>query len=91
MKIEFDPIKNQRNIALRGISFCDADRFEWDTVLIVPDDRRDYGEPRFRAFGVIDHRLHALVFIPREGGIRVISLRKAKRREVHLCETQTQS
>ncbi len=91
MKIDFDPDKNALNIALRGISFEDAARFEWSSALVVPDERRDYGEPRYRAFGIIDNRLHALVFTPREGGIRVISLRKANRREVHRYETQTRS
>ncbi|MHC1729094.1 MAG: BrnT family toxin [Syntrophobacteraceae bacterium] len=44
---------------------------------------------RYRAFALIDSRLHALVFTPREGAIRVISLRKANRREVLRYETQT--
>jgi uncharacterized DUF497 family protein len=40
--------------------------------------------------GLIENRLHALVFTPREGAVRVISLRKANRREVLRYETQTQ-
>jgi uncharacterized DUF497 family protein len=91
MEIEFDPEKNAPNIELRGISFEEAHLFEWESAVIIPDTRRDYGEPRYRAFGLIDNRLHALVFTPREGVIRVISLRKASRREVIRYETQTQS
>jgi uncharacterized DUF497 family protein len=90
MKIDFDPAKNARNIELRGISFAEATRFEWGRALIIQDTRQDYGELRYRAFGLIDNRLHALVFTPRAGGIRVISLRKANRREVLRYETQTQ-
>jgi len=91
MKIEFDTEKNARNIELRGISFEEAAEFEWESAVIIPDTRRDYGEPRYRAFGFIEHRLHALVFAPRrEGAIRVISLRKANRREVLRYETQIQ-
>ncbi len=82
MEIEFDPEKDTRNVQLRGISLQDAAQFEWDSALIIQDARRDYGEPRYRAFGFIEDRLHALVFTPREGTIRVISLRKANRREV---------
>ena len=89
MKIEFDPEKNARNIEWRGISFEEAARFEWESALIVPDTRRDYGEPRYRAFGFIENRVHALIFCPREGAIRVISLRKANRREVLRYEKQT--
>ena len=91
MKIEFDPDKNARNIEIRGISFEQAAEFEWDGALIVPDMRRDYGEKRFRAFGLIGSRLHAMVFTPRENGIRVISLRKANRREVLRYESQIQT
>jgi uncharacterized protein (DUF4415 family) len=54
MKIEFDPDKNARNVNLRGISFEDTARFEWDTALVIQDARRDYGVPRYRAFGTID-------------------------------------
>jgi uncharacterized protein len=90
MKIDFDPAKNARNIEMRGISFEDASRFEWERALIIHDTRRNYGELRYRAFGFIENRLHALVFTPREGVIRVISLRKANQREVLRYETQTQ-
>jgi hypothetical protein len=91
MKIEFDPEKNARNIELRGISFEEAAEFEWHSALVTPDTRRDYGEPRYRAFGFIGNRLYAMVFAPREGAVRVISLRKANRREVLRYETQSQS
>lgn len=46
------------------------------------DDRRDYGEIRIRALGLIDNHVHALVFTETVTGIRVISLRKANPREV---------
>jgi uncharacterized DUF497 family protein len=81
VKIEFDPVKNARNIAERGISFERAEEFEWETAVIIKDTRRDYKETRFRAMGMIGERLHALVFTPLLDGIRVISLRKANRRE----------
>ena len=91
MKIEFDPAKNERNIRERGLSFDMAAEFAWDGALVIEDDRRDYGERRFRAFGFIGDRLHALVFTPREGGIRVISLRRANQREVKSYEQETHS
>jgi uncharacterized protein len=43
MEIEFDPEKNARNIELRGISLEEADLFEWEGAVIIPDTRRDYG------------------------------------------------
>ena len=88
MPISFDPRKNERNIADRGLSFELVEEFEWDSALLVEDVRRDYGERRFQALGMITGRLHALVFTPRAGRVHVISLRKANRREIRLYEAQ---
>jgi uncharacterized DUF497 family protein len=82
MIIEFDPAKNAKNVEERGLSFERAVDFDFETALFTLDDRKDYGEPRWRALGYLDGRLHALVFVERPDGIRIISLRKANRREV---------
>jgi uncharacterized protein len=87
----FDAAKNAWNIATRGISFERAIAFEWDSALIVADTRRDYGERRFQAFGLIAERLHILVFTPRSGKTHIISLRKANTREVERYDAQAQS
>jgi uncharacterized DUF497 family protein len=89
LDITFDPAKNERNIASRGISFAVAEFFEWDTALIAEDLRKGYGERRFQALGLIARRLHAMVFTPRAGKVHVISLRKANRREMRRYETET--
>lgn len=91
MDISFDAAKNARNIATRGISFERALEFEWESAMIVADTRRDYGEHRFLAFGLIAERLHVLVFTPRSGKAHIISLRKANKREVERYEAQAQS
>jgi len=77
--ITFDPEKNARNIRERNLSFG---RVEDLTALIRVDDRRDYGEQRFRALGFLDGRPQALVFTERGEDIRVITLRKANRTEM---------
>jgi uncharacterized DUF497 family protein len=56
--------------------------FDFATALVLRDDRKDYGEDRFRAYGTIRGRLYALVFTRREGKVRVISLRKSNSREI---------
>lgn len=86
--VSFDPTKNERNIASRGISFEVAEQFEWDTAMIAEDLRRAYGERRFQALGFIAGRLHAMVFTPRAGKVHVISLRKANRREMRRYEAE---
>lgn len=89
MDIEFDPSKNQRNIVERGLSFAEVADFEFESALFWIDDRQDYGEQRIRALGYIGKRLHALVFAETMTGIRVISFRKANKREVKHYESQT--
>jgi uncharacterized DUF497 family protein len=84
--VSFDPAKDQRNIASRGISFEAAEQFEWDSALIAEDLRKEYGERRFQALGLIAGRLHVMVFTPRAGKVHVISLRKANRREARRYE-----
>ena len=87
MDIEFDPIKNAKNLRERGLSFDQASGFDFNTAKIVEDRRRDYGEPRYLALGKLGRRVHMLVFSETASGIRIISFRKASRREVKLYET----
>lgn len=90
MRFTFDPAKNERNIAERGLAFELAEEFDWSTALIVEDTRRDYAERRFQALGLIEEYLHMLVFTPRAGAIHVISLRRANQRERTRYAAQTQ-
>lgn len=89
MEIEYDIVKNQINLEARGIDFESAHDFDFETAFQVIDDRKDYGETRYRAIGFIRNRLHALVYTRISNGIRVISLRKANRREIKLYEQKT--
>ena len=84
MRLEWDDDKRAANLAKHGVDFADAARFDWDTALELEDARYDYGERRWRALGLIDGRLHALVYARRGDAIRVISLRKANAREERL-------
>ncbi|MGC8519277.1 MAG: BrnT family toxin [Steroidobacteraceae bacterium] len=81
MEISFDPTKSRRNAELRGLPFERAADFDLEHALVVVDDRRDYGERRYRALGMLGDKLHALVFTETARGIRVISLRRASKRE----------
>jgi uncharacterized protein len=81
VEITFDPVKNERNLRLRGISFDQTAEFDFDSATYNQDTRKDYGEIRTLALGYIGDTLHALVFTVRDGAIRVISLRRANRKE----------
>ena len=82
MRITFYPVKNERNVRLRGLSFEQAADFAFDSALFAVDERREYHETRFVAMGLLGSRVHVLCFIEMPDGIRVISLRKANSREV---------
>lgn len=81
MTVSFDPEKDAINRATHGLSLARADEVNLRTAVVRPDERRDYGEPRWRAYGMIDGRLHMLAFTVREGVLRAISLRRANARE----------
>jgi len=82
MNYEWDKDKNATNQAKHGVNFNQAKDFEWDSAMVLTDNRRDYGETRYCAFGYIGNRLYCLIFTSKDADIRVISLRKANKREV---------
>lgn len=85
-----DPKKEGRNISQRGLSLDLAEQLDWATALIWEDRRKAYGERRYCVLGFIEDRLHSVVLTPRDGKPRVISLRKANKREVKRYEKATQ-
>ena len=88
MNITFDPAKNARNVEERGLLFERVAEFDFESAIFVEDTRRDYGERRWRALGLVGGRVHALVFVEAESGVRVISFRKANEREVKSYEQE---
>jgi hypothetical protein len=49
---------------------------------VVLDDRRDYGEVRYRAFGQIGGKGHMIAYTLRGENVRLISFRRAHDREL---------
>ena len=78
----WDERKRAFNLTKHGIDFALVARFEFDSATIRVDDRKNYGETRYRAFGVIDDRLPVLIFTARGALTRVISLRRANSKEL---------
>lgn len=60
MLVEFDPAKNARNIAERGLSFAWAGEFAFSSAVIAVDRRKAYPEVRYVALGMLHARLHVL-------------------------------
>jgi uncharacterized protein len=82
IEISFDPAKSERNVTDRGLPFSLVAQMEWSGAVIKEDVRKNYGERRYLALGMIGDRLHAVVFTPRADKVHVISLRKANQREM---------
>lgn len=87
----WDDDKRALNLATHKVDFAAATSFEWEQSIIWQDTRRDYGEKRFLAMAKIQGRVHLMVFTPRGGYLRIVSLRKANRREVNRYEGEKES
>jgi len=87
MKIEWDPSKNQSNIRKHRISFQEASEVFDDPLHVsVLDQRIDYTEERWITLGQTKKFLlvvvaHTYIDIDGNETIRIISARKATRKE----------
>ena len=86
MKISFDEAKRQLTLRERGLDFADAAKVFAGKFLEFVDDRFDYGEARFVAYGEVDGRMVAVVWTPREEGRRIISMRHVHDEEIRARE-----
>lgn len=94
MEFEWDPVKAEINLQKHGISFVaalavfdDPNRIEADTT------RPEQGEKRTKVIGRIgDSLVVAVITTDRNGVIRIISVRRARRNERKIYgESQTTS
>ena len=81
MDCEFDDAKEEVNRAKHGLSLALGVAVLKNRVGEVLDDRRDYGETRINAFGLVMGRLLACTYTMRGEVYRIISVRKASRQE----------
>ena len=77
---EWDESKRARNVDQRDLDFAVVRTFDWDHAHIIRSDR--YGEIRYTAYGYLQGRLYAIAYTWRGDRRRIISFRKANRREV---------
>lgn len=80
MEIEFGPAKDHINIAKHGVSLDRAADLE--ILAFTEDGRQEYGEIRYRAWGLIDGEYFCLAFTHRQNHLRAISLRRAHKKEI---------
>jgi uncharacterized DUF497 family protein len=86
---EWDEQKAERNQSKHSISFPFATRaFDDENRVTVIDHRYDYGETRYITLAKIDNRVYVVAFTIRSSNIRLISARKANKREVKRYENR---
>ena len=83
MEFEWDDAKSDTCFVQRGFDFAYAIRAFLDPNRITSRDYRwDYSEERYRLLGEIEGRVFVVIFTLRNSTIRIISARKANKREV---------
>ena len=82
MRFEFDPAKDRANQAKHGVSLILAVELDWEAALVWVDSRFEYTERRMIALAPKTGILYYVAFVDRGEVRRIISLRRANRREV---------
>ena len=82
MRFEFDPAKDKANQAKHGVALALAVELDWEAALVWVDGRYGYGETRMIALAPKTDTLYYVAFVDRGEVRRIISLRRATRREV---------
>lgn len=86
--VSYNSIKDEQNKLKHGVSLARATELEWDSLLAMQDVRNDYGEIRMIGFALLGERLFCVVYTDRNEERRIISLRKANKREVEFYVSQ---
>lgn len=81
MEFEWDDAKAQRNLATHHVDFAEAGALWEGPHFAGVDTRYDDGESRPVVMGLIADRVCVCVYTSRGGRHRIISLRRANRRE----------
>lgn len=81
MKFAWDDAKRKANVRKHGIDFADVQSIFAGYAITLPDKRLDYEEDRFITFGLVQGVVLAVAHTEETETIRIISARKATKRE----------
>lgn len=84
MEFTWSEIKRATNLKAHGLDFVDARTVFEGTTYTFEDDRVSYGEQRFVTLGLLAGVPVSIVHTESEHEIRIISFRKATRREAKI-------
>jgi uncharacterized DUF497 family protein len=75
VKVTFDPAKRATTLKHRGLDFADAAEVFARDFVVIPDDRRHYGELRLISARFLRGRMVVMVWTPRGDARHIISMR----------------
>ena len=87
MEFEFDTAKSNGNRMKHGIDFHEAQAL-WDDPDMIEIPAKVTDEPRFLIIGMIDGKHWSAVITYRGDVIRMISVRRSRKEEVYIYESQ---
>jgi uncharacterized DUF497 family protein len=85
MQFEFDISKSESNRLKHGIDF-QAAQLIWLDQYLIEIPAKSFDEKRRLAIGKIDSKIWAAIFTYRGDSIRIISVRRARKKEIYLYE-----
>lgn len=91
MRFTWSERKRAINLKDHGLDFVDSPRVFEGATYTFEDDRFDYGEQRFETLGLLAGVPVSIVHTETEDEIRIISFRKATKREAQLYYEQIQN
>jgi len=87
LTFEYDADKSNQNLRKHGIDF-DAAQALWSDPELLEIPAKTTDEPRFIVIGAIGNKHWSAVITYRVKNIRIISVRRSRREEVKLYESQ---
>jgi uncharacterized DUF497 family protein len=81
-RYEWDEAKRAANLAKHGIDFTEITTFDLLGAIVFDDERRGYGEHRLQTYMWREGVPYAHSFTWRGTTMRIISLRRARNREL---------
>lgn len=88
MRFTWSERKRASNVKDHGLDFVDAPRVFEGRTFTYEDDRFAYGEQRFVTLGLLAGAPVSIVHTESEDEIRIISFRKATKREAEIYFSQ---
>jgi uncharacterized protein len=87
MEFDFDPRKSEANKGKHGIDFVEAQAL-WNDPDLIEIPARITDEPRYLVIGRIGEQHWSGVIAYREDRVRIISVRRSRKGEMEIYESQ---